>query len=373
MKILQTPPRFYPYIGGVENCVYYLSKELIKFSHQVKIICADEPPVGNAVIGGIEVKRLRYIIKIANTNITLALPRVLLKEDFDIIHTHLPTPWAADWSAVISLVKNKPLVLTYYNNILGEGIYYYVAKVYNLTILPILLKLAKKLIITHKRYVDYSPYLKDYVKKIEIIPVGVDLEKFKVLNPRREQQKIILFIGLLDKFHRYKGLDYLIRAIDLIRKQISEVKLIVGGEGNLKGEYMKLAKSLKLDKQIDFMGFIKQEELVKYYNRCDVLVLPSISSKQEGFGVVLLEAMACAKPVVTTNITGLAEEIKEAQAGIVIEPKNVNSLSEAIVEILRDQNSAQAMGRRARQLVEKEYSWNNVARKIERLYMEVIS
>lgn len=373
MKILQTPTRFYPYAGGIENYVYNLSKELIKLGHQVKVICANDPPVGNKAIEGIAVKRLRYISRVANANITLGLPKELFNEDFDVAHTHLPSPWSADWSAIISLIKAKPLILTYHNNIVGRGINLYTAKVYNFTLLSILLRSAKKIIITHKRYLDYSPYLKGYLKKIEVIPVGVDLRQFRALISKREQQKSILFIGVLDEFHRYKGLDYLILAMDLIRKQIPDVRLTVVGEGSLKEEYVKLAKSLRLDEQIDFAGFVDPQNLVEYYNNCDIFVLPSISSEQEGFGMVLLEAMSCAKPVVTTNITGLAEEIKETKSGIVIEPKDVNSLTKAILEILRDQNYAQEMGRRARQLTEIKYSWNSVAAQIERLYTKAIS
>ncbi len=99
MRILQTPARFYPYVGGVENYVYYLSKELVKRGHEVKVMCAREPKLESKEIDGIEVERLDYIGKTANTNLTLSLPRRLLKEDFDVLHTHLPTPWSA-WEKV---------------------------------------------------------------------------------------------------------------------------------------------------------------------------------------------------------------------------------------------------------------------------------
>lgn len=372
MRILQTPPRFYPYIGGVENSVHSLSKELIKLGHQVKVICANEPPFGDKIIEGIEVKRLKYIGKIANTNITLGLPRAIINADFDIVHSYIPTPWSVDWSAIISLIKAKPFIVTYYNNIVGRGIYSYLAQEYNFIILPILLRFAKKIIITHKRYIDYSPYLKDCLKKIAIIPVGVDLEQFNKNNQIHKQEKTIFFLGLLDEFHRYKGLDYLIRAMDLVRKEIPEVKLIVGGEGRLKEEYRKLAHSLGLSEQIDFAGFIPEEKLAEYYNNCDVFVLPSISFEQEGFGIVLLEAMACGKPVVTTNITGLADKIQQRKAGIVVRPKDVNALGRAIVDILKDKDCALKMGTQARRLVEEEYAWNKIAKRIENLYLEIL-
>ena len=123
MKILQTPVRFYPHVGGVENYVYNLSRELVKMGHEMSVVCANEPKTKNyEVIEGVKIKRLYYPFKIANTNITPNLPYALSKEGFDLIHTHLPTPWSADWSALISKIKGKPLVLTYHNNIVGFGV-----------------------------------------------------------------------------------------------------------------------------------------------------------------------------------------------------------------------------------------------------------
>jgi glycosyltransferase involved in cell wall biosynthesis len=108
MRIVQTPARFYPFIGGVENYVYNLSKELVNLGQEVQIICAMDPPgIKEETIDNIKIKRLSYIGKVANTNITPALPLALLGQDFDLIHAHLPTPWSADWSALLSMTKKK--------------------------------------------------------------------------------------------------------------------------------------------------------------------------------------------------------------------------------------------------------------------------
>ena len=83
----------------MENYVHSLSRELVEMGHEVTVLCANEPESEkDDVIDGIKVRRLPYIGKIANTNITPRLPLEILRDDFDIIHTHLPTPWSADWS-----------------------------------------------------------------------------------------------------------------------------------------------------------------------------------------------------------------------------------------------------------------------------------
>ncbi len=140
MKIVQTPVRFYPFIGGVENYVYYSSKELVKLGHDVTVICANEPLTKKKeIVDGIRVKRLSYLGKVANTNITPQLPFTLFKEEFDIIHTHIPTPWSADWSNIVSKLKKKPLVVTYHNDIIGNGIADNIARFYNASALKSLL------------------------------------------------------------------------------------------------------------------------------------------------------------------------------------------------------------------------------------------
>jgi glycosyltransferase involved in cell wall biosynthesis len=373
MKILQIPVRFYPFVGGVENYVYYLSKELVKKGHDVTVICANEPNTKKKeTIDGIKVKRLSYVGKIANTNITPKLPLEILKEDFDILHTHLPTPWSADWSAIISKIKNSPLILTYHNDIVGDGFANYIAKFYNTTMIKLLLNKANKIIIYRPNYLEFSPYLKKYRHKTEVIPGGVDINMFKPLNIEKEEN-VLFFLSVLDEFHKYKGLDYLLKAMKIVKKEIPDVKLIVGGEGKLLDQYKKIVNSLDLKNNIKFIGFISHEKAVEYYNKCDLFATPSISAKQEGFGMVLLEAMACGKPVVSTEIVGVADDIKERNAGRIVKPKNVNALADAIIEVLQDKEGAKRMGANGRRLVEERYEWKKIGEMMHKVYENILN
>ncbi len=366
MKILQTPTRFYPYTGGVENYVYYLSKELVKLGHEVKVMCASEPKLEDKEIDGIEVERLDYTGKIANTNITPSLPLHLLKEDFDVLHAHLPTPWSADWSAVVSAVKRKPLVLTYHNDIVGGDIANYIARVYNLTALRFLLKRARKIIATNSNYIKSSPHLKRYKEKIEIIPVGVDIERFQ--HRDTNVKDTIFFLSVLDEFHVYKGLNYLLETLKLVKKEIPKVKLIVGGGGKLLEQYKGKTATLGLEENVDFLGYVPNEKTLEYYRNCNLFILPSISATQEGFGMVLLEAMACGRPVVSTSIVGVAEDIEKHDAGMVVKPMDKRALGDAMIRILQDKKEAERMGANGRKLVEKRYSWDGIAENIEKIY-----
>jgi len=373
MKIVQTPVRFYPFIGGVENYVYYLSKELVRRGHQIEVICANEPQSINIDnIEGIKVKRLSYLGRIANTNITPQLPLILSQEDYDIIHTHIPTPWSADWSAVLSKIKNKPLVITYHNDIIGEGIVDYIARFYNSTFLKLLLKRADKIIITQPSYLKSSDYLRDYQDKIEVIPNGVDVNKFQSRKTFNDDYTIF-FLSLLDEFHRYKGLDYLLKSLQIVKKEIPNFKLVVGGKGVLVDYYKKMAASMGLVDNVEFTGFISDDEIVGYYNQANVFVLPSTSSLQEGFGIVALEALACQIPVITTDIVGVAEDLVAVNGGLVVPPKDVVKLAEAIIIIFKDRELQKEMGKRGRKLVMEKYTWKSVASNMEKLYKIICS
>lgn len=375
MKILQTPVRFYPFTGGVENYVYYLSRELVNSGNQVKVVCANEPDIESKQrVEGIEVERLPYMGKIANTNITTGLPGALSDGDYDIIHTHIPTPWSADWSAFYSNSKKKPLVVTYHNDIIGQGLASLVARIYNSVGLNYVLKTAAKIIITQPGYLQSSSHLAKYRDKIEVIPNGVDVEKFQPKQASgNEDKSTIFFLSVLDEFHKYKGLDYLLEALKIVKNNVPDVKLIVGGKGVLLDHHQEMAASLGLKDNVEFAGFIPDEEIADYYSQASVFVLPSISSLQEGFGIVALEALACQTPVVTTDIVGVAQDLKQIKGGIVIPPRDTHKLADAITQILSDAEMQKEMGQRGRKLVQEKYTWKGVASSMEKVYKEILA
>ena len=178
----------------------------------------------------------------------------------------------------------------------------------------------------------------------------------------------MFFLSVLDRFHEYKGLGHLLRALKVVKKEIKNVKLTVGGGGELTEYYKGIAHRLGLKDHVNFIGQIPENELVKWYNRNELFLLPSYSAEQEGFGIVLLEAMACGVPVVTTNIVGMAEEIEKENAGIVITPTDAESLADAIVISLKNKKN----GKNARKLAEK-YDWGIRARDISGVYSSLSS
>jgi glycosyltransferase involved in cell wall biosynthesis len=157
-------------------------------------------------------------------------------------------------------------------------------------------------------------------------------------------------------------------ALRIIKKDVPDIRLIVGGEGELLEEYRTMSHRLDLNENVRFAGFIPEDRIVEYYNRADIFVMPSTDPTQEGFGMVLLEALACGTPVITTRIVGVSKEVRELGAGVVVEPGDVIGLAEAIKNLLFHKNRSQAMGTIGIKLARERYSWDIIAEKISGIY-----
>ncbi|EMA24370.1 glycosyltransferase family 4 protein [Haloarcula argentinensis] len=382
MQILQTPVRFHPYIGGVESYVHSLAKKHVASGHSVTVVCAKaKTETGKReIIDGITVRRLSSIGKIANTNITPALPKVLLEEarSADIIHTHIPTPWSADLSALAGAITDTPVIVTYHNDIIGDGLADYIATAYNRTMLQLTLGIADRIIVTQPDYIEDSSHLKPHTDKVRVVHNGVDVERFHPVEldtARRERlgfdsdRSNLFFLSVLDGHHGYKGLDVLLKSLAQLSESEELVpKLLVGGGGDAHAQYEQQATDLGVDDHVEFLGRVPDEDLVALYSGADLFVLPSKSSDQEGFGLVVLEAMACETPVVTTDVVGVSDDIIANDAGSIVAVDDSGALAEAISGGLTDGSFS---AEQARTVCRNNYSWAASASKLEAIYEEV--
>ena len=374
IELYQTPGRFHPAIGGVENHVLYLSKSLKSLDNNVTVVCADDPNSNRIFESGIRVLRLKYLFKITNTNITHLLPLVLFKANFDIIHTHMPTPWSADISIIIAKVKRRKSVLTIHNDINKTSfLSKLLTELYLNTVFKITLTLADRVIIVNKdwkkTFKNTHSLLEKYEKKIEYIPNGVDTKFFSKKKSTPKNEKGILFVSVLDRHHKYKGLDYLLKSLQIIKDKCPDVKLFVVGDGDMKDFYMKMAIKLGVSDYVEFLGSKTQAELVEIYSKCGIFVLPS--TEIEGFGIVALESMSCATPVIVTDLVGVAANVLEYKAGFVVRPKSSLELAKKIMYLYSNSDQIGAMGKNGRMLVNKKYDWRRIARNTNRVYLNI--
>jgi len=386
MRILEITPYFLPFLGGVEYHSYYICKELKKLGAEITIVCSNHLKKNKnkkvtELFKGLKIKRVPVSFNLFNTPISLNFLPTLLKQRFDVIHAHIPSPFPALMGVFTKIITKKPLIITYHNDIGGiGGIAKLGAWLYNKTIGAFILSQADKIIATSPIYLKNSPWLSKWKKKTVIIPNGVDLKIFKPENSqhnkslqirtKHKDKKIIFFMASLGPYKRYKGVEILIQSAKIIKEKYGEdFVIIVGGEGELKKEYMQLSKKLGLEKMVSFPGFITDEDLPYYYGACDLSVLPS-TSVWEGFGLVLVEAMASNKPVIGSNIGGIPYAI--GKGGILAEPKNPKDLGNAVSSILNDNKLARSLATQGRKRVQEKFNWEIIGTNTINLFEQII-
>ena len=209
-------------------------------------------------------------------------------------------------------------------------------------------------------------------REIEVIHVGVDTELFR---PMKSEGKYLtegeggFRILTAARLHRYKGLGYLIEAMKRIRGEIPDAHLYIIGRGPEERNLKNLAEKLRLNDVVTFLTRpMPNSEMPALYAECDVYVQPSIV---EPYGIAVLEAMACEKPVVGTRVGGMLDTVKDGETGLLAKSGNLNDIADAIM-VLKDENERSKMGMRARELVVGNFDWMVVGKKYQEVITELV-
>lgn len=203
--------------------------------------------------------------------------------------------------------------------------------------------------------------------QIEVIPCIIDDSLLKAngnksqLNSKHHDQRILLTVGRLVACERLKGIDEVILALPKVTKLISNTVYVVVGEGDDRGRLEELVKKNNLSSHVVFTGTVSDEKLVELYQGCDVFLMPS---RQEGFGIVFLEAMAFKKPVIGGNHGGTPEVIVDNETGFLVEHGDVNTLADHIIRLLSDQELSERMGNAGCLRVKNHYTFEPLRHKL---------
>ncbi len=207
---------------------------------------------------------------------------------------------------------------------------------------------------------------KYYNKEIIITPFGVDLDKFKCNIPILSSNNIT--IGVMKGLEKVYGLNYLIEGFSqLIREYrgTKELRLLIVGDGTQRTELEHLAKKLGISSRIVFTGNIDNEKIPEYINKMDIVCLPSLS---ESFGVSAVEACACGRPILATEVGGLKEIIFDNYNGFVIQQKSSEDIKLKLMRIIEDERRMKEFSENARVLAEDKYNWFHNAKIMSDIY-----
>jgi glycosyltransferase involved in cell wall biosynthesis len=364
MRVLHITSTYLPdSYGGIETVVRQicLNTKIHGVENRIMTLSVNPFPQVN-IVDGVEVFRAQQNFVIQSNRFSLSAFSIFrdLVEWADIVHYHFPWPFA-DLLHVFCKV-NKKSIVTYHSDIVRQ-------KKLSLLYSPLMntfLKSINKIVSTSPNYFQSSSVLKKYKDKVEVIPIGISENSYPTPldSELSSVQNIVgkdffLFIGM---FREYKGLKYLIEAIQQIPEQF-----IIAGSGKLEVKLKRLANNLGLT-NVHFIGRVSDIEKVALFKLCKAIVFPSIR-RSEAFGVTLVEGAMYGKPLVSTEIgTGTSYINLNEKTGIVIPPKDTKALKSAIMRISSDLSLSKKMGYSSRLRYEELFSGEKMGKKYFNIY-----
>lgn len=247
---------------------------------------------------------------------------------YDLVYVH----YLSHNSPILSFllpVKNKPLVINVHGTDVlssqGKKIDVLNKRVLRKTDLVVVPSgYFKNIILTNYPFLEQA--------KVFVSPsAGVDSEKF---YPIASEENEIPILGMISRIDTGKGWEDFVNALDLLKMKGMRFRAIIAGQGLEEKQMMEMIKDLNLTDTIDFLGLVKQDELVHLYNTMDAFVFPT-KREAESLGLVGLEAMSCRTPVIGSDIAGLKTYIKHEVNGLLYPPGNVEKLAESIERYLQ--------------------------------------
>jgi phosphatidyl-myo-inositol alpha-mannosyltransferase len=380
MRIAMVTEYAYPILGGVPEHVHNLCKELAARGHDVTVLTSLAPfgmkrqaraiDAENLSLHGYRTQRVAVSMPIvSNRSIARvswgwrpkqAIARAL--EGMDVVHAQgIAVPTICLWSMRVSPAPvNVGTFHTYFEG--GHwGYKYLFAYVRSATA-----RTDRLIAVSDACVMAVGPYFPD--SHFEVIPNGVDTGLYRPLAPGEERPPgppRILFVG---RFDPRNGLDTMLEATRILQDQGRDFVLQVVGDGPMRRVYHHQAKSLGVWDRVEWLGLLDKER-PRLYREATVFASPCVLAS---FGVVLLEALASGTPIVCADNVGFRQVIRDGAPGRFVPPSDAAALAAGIAEQLDDAEMRREWGERGRRIAVERYSWPEVARRVEDVYLEIL-
>lgn len=378
MKILHINPFFHPYMGGTEKYLYELCRRHAK-KHDVHVVTARlEGTKKYEVLEGIHIHRVPSIIlkklpsflppPFASTKAAFVM-NVCREVNPDLMHLHNRFMPSFASVALWKRLFGKPLFLSLHNaKTVGiDAVTDFGGQLYDNYFGNIIMRSAD-FIIANSKWTNDVTVPKDYPKKqTQVIYNGVDTKKYKKTKSDLKDKLGCENMSItVCRLQPQKGVEYLVRALPLVKK---DFKAVVIGRGPEQKNLEKLASNLGVSDKLVFTGnrFIPEEKMPEYYSAADFSILPSL---WEPFGIALAESMACGTPCISTKAAAIPEVVGDS--GILVEPRNPNAIADAINTLIEDEGLRKKLGKMARERAEKYFEWNIIAKQVEKCYKDFL-
>lgn len=361
---------YYPLLGGISENVHHTATELIARGHRVTVLTPEPRTNGHpfALPNGIPITRIGRSMPLYGNGATAhvavgahvwsELRDALHEGGFDIVQLHSPLFFTLP--PLAALLARCPRIGTfhsYFDSSVTYSLFKGVLQSQFLRRLAGVTVVAPSVATAMSRYFEMDP---------RVIPNGVDTQQFHPSVPRVERfgpdKRTLLFLG---RFDPRNGLPFMLRAFELVKQRVSDVRLVVVGTGTFKGLYEKFVPR-SVAEDVHFEG-PQLLERPSYYATADLFCSPI---SKASFGITLLEAMATGKPIVATDNIGYRDLLGPEESMLV--PYNEQAFADGIVELLNDEPRRLSMGRAARQKAEQ-YAWPVVVSQLLDYFTEILN
>ncbi|MDB5176001.1 MAG: glycosyltransferase family 1 protein [Candidatus Saccharibacteria bacterium] len=357
--------------GGVQEHVKALKAELDKRGHTAIIITpmprdSEVGPMPGVIFVGTSTdfrSPMHTSVQISATAASATIDRVLEQEQFDILHFHEP------WIPVISrqiLQRSKAINIATFHAKVPETLM-------SRTVIRVVTPYTKSVLKYFHQFTAVSESALEYASSLtdepfEIIPNGIDLKAYKVAKHSKSAKhpKKILYIGRLE---RRKGVNYLLKAFELLQKDNPDVSLVIAGAGPDREKLELLSEDLEL-KNVEFLGYISDQEKHKLLSEADLFCSPAVYG--ESFGIVLLEAMATGLVAVAGNNSGYADLMQGVGALSIVNPKDSMEFARRLESLLYEE-TLRALWREWAKDYVPQFSYERIVDKYETLYRQVLA
>ncbi len=292
----------------------------------------------------------------------IAVIRVQRSQRFDLIHAHWLIPQGLVAIITKLFSRSSPILCTSHGGDLFslQGRLLQQLKRYTLSHI-------QALTVVSQAMRESAVCLGISPASVKVIPMGTNLRNCFVPPRDQRRENTLLFVGrLVEK----KGVRYLIDAMPNILERHRDASLLIVGSGPEEASLMERTAELGLDGYIRFTGSVGNTQLPELYQSCSIFVFPSVVAEdgdQEGFGLVLVEALGCECTVIATDLPAMKDFILDGETGVIVSQRDSKLLAEKVCYLLDHSKIARSMARRGRQYVLKRYDWDNTVARYKSL------
>jgi len=364
MRILHVYKDFDPPVhGGIERHIALMCRYQSQWGQVEALVCSRRLTARKREHQGVSIIEAGEWGRFQSAPLSPSFPYWLRKLAADIVVVHTPNP-TAELSWLLARPRGR-LVVRYHSDVVRQAA---AMRVYG-PVLNRFLGQADLIIPTSPQYLATSPFLKAHRERCRVLPLGIVPEAFsappeEAITALHEAYggPFVLFTG---RHRYYKGLPYLIEAAQWINAPV-----VIAGDGPEHEKLLALAR--ESDVTVHFPGALSQESLVAHLHGSSVFVFPSIA-RSEAFGISIMEAHACGKPVVATRLgTGVEFINEDGKTGLNVAPGDGRALADAVNRLLQDADLREKLGSYARERILKSFTAKKVARDEFDLYEKVL-